>query len=45
VVVWSAVALMTWHRVHKTFQTQNQEQIEVKQSFTMDFLNKTTIIT
>jgi len=45
VVVWSEVALMTCHRVHKTFQNQNQEQAEVKKSFTMDFLNKTTIIT
>ena len=43
-VVWSAVALMTCHRVHKTFQTQNQEQAEVKQSFTMAFKIKLLLL-
>jgi len=29
---------LTWPRVHKAFQNQDQDQAQVKKSFTMDFL-------
>jgi len=34
----SGLAFFSWPRVHKAFQSQDQDQAQVKHSFTMDFL-------
>jgi len=41
---WVYIKQIVRGRVHKTFQNQDQDQAQVKQFFTMDFLKPTIII-